>query len=166
MEPLMLFQVIIISLLLIWIFSLQKDLANMKELEKKHWTRAESNVMTNKVLIMWVDREINKGKVVDYFHKHNISRIAIYGMTDMGMLLYKLLKNTDIVVVNGIDRGKKLLNLPFEIVRPYEFHENVDAIIIASFYYFSEIYDVLRKHISGDVPIVGLDEIVYEIAEE
>lgn len=157
---------ILILLLLVQIAVLYQNLSQMKEAEKKQWTRAESNVATKKMLIYWVEQEIQVHQIVNYFYIHNMKKIAIYGMTDVGVMLYHKLKNTDIEVVCCIDRSKKFINLPIQIVKPKEFSETVDVIVVASIYYFSEIYDTMRQQVENKVPILGLDEILYEIGEE
>lgn len=156
---------ILVLLLLIQIAVLIRQLSQMKEAEKKQWTRAESNVAAKKMFICWVEHEVQAHQIADYLCACNMKKIAIYGMTDIGVMLYQLLKGTDIEVVGGIDRSKKVLNLPIQIVKPKEFSEAVDAIVVTSIYYFSEIYDTMRRQVGDDVPILGLDEIVYELAE-
>lgn len=152
---------ILILLLLVQIAVLYRNLFQVREAEKKQWIRAESNVATKKMFIYWVDQEIQVHQIVNYFYTHNMKKIVIYGMTDVGVMLYHKLKDTDIKVVCCIDRSKKFINLPIQIVKPKEFSETVDAIVVTSIYYFSEIYDTMRQQIGDDVPILGLDEILY-----
>ena len=159
------FFLILILLLLVLIVILNRKLSQMKEIEKKQWTRAESNVATKKMLIYWMENRIQVNQIVNYLHTHNIKRVAIYGMTDIGIMFYHILSNTDVEVVSCIDRSKKSINLPVQIVRPKGFFESVDAVVVTSIYYFSEIYDTMCRQIGGDVPILGLDEILYEIAD-
>lgn len=156
---------ILVLLLLLLIFVLLRNLFQMKEAEMKQWTRAESNVATKQMFILWVEHKIQANQIAEYLHAHSIQKIAIYGMTDVGVMLYKLLKDTDIKIVSGIDRSKKNLNLPIQIVKPKEFSESVDAIVVTSIYYFSEIYDVMRQQVGDNLPILGLDEILYEISD-
>lgn len=157
---------ILILLLLVQIVVLYRNLFRVKEAEEKQWIRAESNVATKKMFIYWVKQEIQIHQIVNYFYVHNMKKIAIYGMTDVGIMLYHKLKNTDIEVVCCVDRSKKFINLPVRIVKPNEFSETVDAIVVTSIYYFSEIYDNMRQQIEDKVPILGLDEVLYEIGEE
>lgn len=166
MMPYLLVEFIIILILLVWIMFLQKRLTNIIKLEKKQWTKTESNIVTKKLLIMWIENGIEKERIVNYFYQHGIFRISIYGMTEIGVLLYELLKDTDIVIAGGIDRSRKILNLPFGIFKVNEFHEEVDAVIVTSIYYFSEIYDTLHKKIGDHIPIIGLDEILFDITEK
>lgn len=149
---------------LFWIVFLQKKIKVMKLLEKNTWIKVESNRVTKKILIMWIEKGISNEEIINYFHKHGISCISIYGMTELGILLYNTLKESDITVVNGIDRGGKILNLPINIFKPEEFPGSVDAVVVTSIYYFSEIYDTLCQKIENNVPIIGLDEILFDIS--
>ena len=157
---------ILLLLLLALITGLTRNLSQIKEAERIQWTRAESNVATKQMFILWIEHGIQARQIKDYLYAHNIKKLAIYGMTDVGVMLYKLLKDTDIEVVSGIDRSRKTLNLPIQIVKPKEFSEAVDAIVVTSIYYFSEIYDTMRRQVGNDVPILGLDEILYETVSD
>lgn len=160
----------VIFALLCVIVLLNHRLTDMIHAEKKQWDRAESNIVTKGMLIRWIRQGCSKQEIEDYLLEHEFRSIAIYGMTDIGRLLYDLLNDSGVTVVYGIDRSKKNPNLRLKTFMPREVPKNlgedVDAIIVTPIYYFSEIYDTMRQQIGDEVPILGLDEILYEIEGE
>lgn len=152
---------VVIAGLLKWVSALKSQLDSYEKKEERYLTRLESNGSSRNVLIRWIKQNAQGEDFAAYFRRRGIRRIAIYGMTDVGELLYRVLKDTDIEVVCGIDRSKNLDYLT--VLKPVDFQEEVDAVIVATVYYFSEIYDLLDQKLHGKVPILGLDEMLYEL---
>lgn len=152
----------VVAGLLKWISDLKGRLDACKNEQERLQTRLESNGSSRSVLIRWIEQSAKGEDLAAYFRRRDIHRIAIYGMTDVGEFLYRMLRDSDIEVVCGIDRSKTLENLP--VLRPADFQEEVDAVIVATVYYFSEIYDLLDQKLWGKTPILGLDEVIYELS--
>lgn len=87
-------------------------------------------------------------------------RIAIYGMADVGKHLYHALRDSEIEICYGIDRGKCGKYENIEIKKPEEDLEEVDAIVVTAVVDYEEIKNGLQKKI--DTAIVSLEEILYE----
>lgn len=133
-----------------------------KQAERRSWTLMMSNVESKKLLVHWVETKRQGKEIRSYFQKHGIRRIAIYGMAEVGELLYQELKDTEVTVVCGIDRST-IVSPNLTVVKPEEFHEEVDAVVVTVVYYFSEVYDTMIQKVNGETPILGLDEILYEL---
>lgn len=143
---------------------LRQQVADHEREENRLWTISESNIKSKQLLVRWVGLKTRKKEILTYLHEHGIKRIAIYGLAEVGELLWEELEHTDIEIVCGIDKSK----IPYgrKAVRPEDFQEDVDAIIVTAFYYFSEIYDQLNQTLKGKTPIIGLDEIILELCQE
>lgn len=96
-----------------------------------------------------------------YLRQSGIAKIAIYGCGDIGRILYNELLDEDIEVKYGIDKNTKI-DFPIEIRSLSESLDEVDAVIVTSIAYFSEIEDELSKLLN--CRILALDDVIYEIA--
>lgn len=133
------------------------------EEENRQWAMHQSNFRSKQMLVHWIEQKNQKKQVVHYFQAHGIKRVAVYGMAEIGELLCRDLESSGITVVCAIDREKALSDR--KVVRPEDFHEDVDAVIVTAIYYFSDIYDFMNQKLGGKTPIWGLDEIIYELCE-
>lgn len=154
--------VVIVCLLVALCFCKQKIKRTVAEAMSEN-ERAEINNELKKILAFWLE-ERDKGKTLDtYFEERNIHQIAIYGMAELGKLLYKELKGTNIKVVYGIDRKPEQKNIEIPVVKPSELKEGIDAIVVTPVYCFAEIFDLLKKKLDDSTVIIGLDEIIYSL---
>lgn len=114
------------------------------------------------MLLCWIRIKTRGREIADYLQAQGIKRVAIYGVTEVGLLLWEELEGRGIEVTCGIDRSKS----PYgrKTVRPEEFQGGADAVVVAAVYYFSEIYDTLNQKLNGRIPILGLDEVLYELS--
>lgn len=96
-----------------------------------------------------------------YLQQSGITKIAIYGCGDIGRILYNELLDEDIEVKYGIDKNTKI-DFPIEIRSLSESLDEVDAVIVTSIAYFSDIEEELRKLMK--CRILALDDVIYEIA--
>ncbi len=87
--------------------------------------------------------------------------IAIYGMGDVGYLLFRELEPSRIKVKYGIDKSTigRGINLP--IVAPSSDMEKVDAIIVTAIFAFDDIQKMLESMV--DYPVIPLDDLIYEL---
>lgn len=96
-----------------------------------------------------------------YLQQSGIAKIAIYGCGDVGRILYNELLDEDIEVKYGIDKNTKI-DFPIEIRSLSESLDEVDAVIVTSIAYFSDIEEELSKVLN--CRILALDDVIYEIA--
>ncbi len=87
--------------------------------------------------------------------------IAIYGMGDVGHLLFRELETSKIKIKYGIDKNPigRGFNLP--IITPSNDMEKVDAIIVTAVFIFDDIRDMLESMVN--YPVVALDDLIYEL---
>lgn len=87
--------------------------------------------------------------------------IAIYGMGDVGYLLFRELESSRIKVKYGIDKTTIGRGINLQIVAPSSDMEKVDAIIVTAVFAFDEIREMLESMVS--YPVVSLDDLIYEL---
>lgn len=157
---------ILAGFLLIYLYLYRQKIKAVVAKADSEWERAEINQELKKILALWLE-ERDKGRVLHtYFEERNFYKIAIYGMAELGRLLYEELKETNIEVVYCIDIKAERLNLGMPIVKPEKVKKNVDAIVITPIYHFSGIFDLLNERLDSAIPILGLDEIIYSLEDE
>lgn len=94
-----------------------------------------------------------------YLEEKGIKEAAIYGMGDMGHLLYKELSNEGIIIIKyAIDRMAENISAPIAVVKAGGVYENVDAIIVTAVYDFIEIKETLETMV--DFQILSLEDII------
>lgn len=142
-----------------YIFVLRYQVDLYKNDGDRGWTMLLSNLETKKMLIWWIEHHITGEQIAGYLQGMNVQRIAIYGMAKVGELLKRELENTGITVVCGIDRSAK--EVPqLTVIKPEDFCQQVDAVIVVPIYYFTEIYHTMRARLPENILILGLDEII------
>jgi len=109
----------------------------------------------------WLKTKQEGKSIVNYLLKHNYNQIAIYGFSYVGERLYDELKDTGIEVRYIIDKNASGIFAEVEVIDPDMEFENVDAIIVTSNFYYSEIEEALSKRV--DWPIINLENILYEL---
>ncbi len=162
----LLWNIIAILSIVVLIFCTIK-LASMGKKVKLFETTNSRYVMYYKVLTQWLKNR-NKGiKADEFLKKQKISSIAIYGIGEMGKLLYEELKNTEIKVDYFIDKkadGNLLEDIGVKIVKVAEVaaEKPVEAIVVTPIYDFNTIEDMLYD-MGLNAVIISLEDIVYEV---
>lgn len=132
-------------------------------LEKENKTQAMSDKHFALFLMMnqWVKVKQEGKHLAEYFEKEGYKDIAIYGMSYAGETLVEELKDTDVHVVYGIDKGAESMYAEVDLVLPDDEFQTVDAIVVTAVTFFEEIEEKLSKKIN--CPIISLEDILYEI---
>lgn len=126
---------------------------------------AEKNTKFKKyynLLNEWMRQKNSGKKFEDYFRKHNINKIAIYGMGEIGQRLYEELKGTDIIIVTGIDQDDNI-EVELDIIEPMEMEQisgAVDVVIVAAIADFDFIKETIQ---AAGLEAMSLEEVVYEL---
>lgn len=109
----------------------------------------------------WVEAYQLGRSLEDLLFEKGYEDVAIYGMGDVGYLLFRELESSKIKVKYGIDKDPIGRGFDLPIVAPSKDMEKVDAIIITAVFAFNEIKEMLESLV--DCPIVALDDLIYEL---
>lgn len=134
--------------------TLVKQLKQERELSDKH-------LALFLMMDQWVCIKQENKNLSEYLKKKNYNTIAIYGMSYAGKRLLEELRESNIYVKYGIDRNADNMYLDIDVVSPEAFLEKVDAVIVTSIFFISEIEKQLADKLS--CPILSLEDILYEI---
>ena len=131
--------------------------------------RIARNAANHNALKRWFELKCENKPLSPYFERNGYTRIAIYGMSDLGTYLLKELADSPVRVLYGIDRqaekaaGKlaagRWAGLP--IRKPEDTLPEADAIIVTAVYFFSEIDEQLRQKVT--CPVISLEDVLYTI---
>lgn len=113
------------------------------------------------MLRCWVTVKQKGKSIADYLNDKGYSKIAIYGMGEVGVLFLDELKGSSVQVKYGIDRNADERCADVEIVQPSKDMETVDAIVVSAVFAYDEIKDMLEEMV--DCPILALDDLIYEV---
>lgn len=129
-------------------------------------SREMSNKHLKLYLLMndWVYIKQKDISIEKYFVDNGYRRVAIYGMNYVGKTLLNELSETNVKIVAGIDRvGEKTTDL-IKIVKPEEFNEAVDAVIVTPITYFDDIADAMEQKTKAN--IISIEDIIYDLKHE
>lgn len=109
----------------------------------------------------WIMLKNENIKLEEYFSKHNIKSIAIYGMGELGNLLVGELKNSNINICYAIDKmvGQSYKDIP--VITPDGQYKKVDTIIVSAIFDFENIEKEIKKYTK--IPIISLEDIIFEL---
>ncbi len=122
---------------------------------------AEKQIRFYSILVHWLEIKQENRSLVEYFEKHGYTRIAIYGMKELGERLYDELKGSSVQVVYCIDRNADELYCEVPAYRPDDELEKVDAVVVTAVIYYEEIRGTLKPKF--DCPIINLEDIVFGV---
>ncbi len=111
------------------------------------------------VMYKWLKLKNNGYSIKDYFEKHGFRRVAIYGMRELGELLYDELQGVECIRVECcIDRDMEGAYKGTPIVRPDEKYD-ADVIVVTAVHYYCGIESDLRKRV--DCKVVSIEDVLY-----
>ena len=113
------------------------------------------------LLVRWHSVKRNGKEVSKWLKCHGINTIAIYGMKELGDLLYRDLTNEGFDVRYGIDRNADNILTTLRMVSPQDKLEPVDAVIVTAIHYFDEIENDIKNKAKGR--ILSLEDILFEM---
>lgn len=124
----------------------------------------ESNRYRKKYELMyqWMKLKQNDIKLIEFFQDRKLESIAIYGMGDLGELLYKELEDNQIIKF-GIDRQLKQNKIPIYSLENIK--EKVDAIVITPVLITDEIEDQIYETLGVQTTFV-FEEILFELSRK
>lgn len=118
------------------------------------------------LLSAWMKLKIEGIELADFFHDRDIGSIAIYGMGEIGQLLYdELAKENPAMVKYAVDQSEQSFrkNLPtFQLEKGLP---KVDAIVITPVLITDQIEEEIYDSY-GDVVTYVFEEILYELSRK
>ena len=134
---------------------------SMMEKENSIQTMSDKHFSLFLMMNQWVKVKQEGKSLAEYFKKEGYKNIAIYGMSYAGETLLEELKDTDIHVAYGIDKGAESIYAEIKIVSPDDNLQEVDVIVVTAITFFEDIEEKLSKKVN--CPIVSLEDILYEL---
>lgn len=113
------------------------------------------------ILNQWIVLQHEGKKIEQFFINNGYSKIAIYGMGEIGNRLFEELKDSSIEVKYAIDKNADNTYSQIEVYTLDDDLEEVDAIIVTTAFAFVEIKNSLEQKVN--YPIISLEDVVYEI---
>ena len=116
------------------------------------------------LLVQWLNN-VQEGNSIDtYLVKSGYKTVAIYGMKEIGQLLYNEIVRSDVVVKYVIDKNAENLSCKVPCYKPDHNLEKVDCVIVTAIHYFDEIETDLLNIIESD--ILSVEDLVYGINQD
>lgn len=113
------------------------------------------------VLCRWLNNRNSGKSIADYLISCDVNSIAIYGMGELGTILYdELINDGRIRVAYMIDGAKFGIGNIIKI-EEIKKQEMVDAIIITPFYDYESINNELKSLYEGQ--ILGLEKVIFRV---
>ena len=117
-----------------------------------------------KTLIQWLKLKIENKEIVTYLRKCGYRNIAIYGIGELGRLLYEEVKNSELnlkffIDKNKINKEQRMNDVLIVNIEEIKQQPKVDAIIVTPIYDFEAIANQLREA-GVNTTLVSLEELV------
>lgn len=115
-------------------------------------------------LNQWLILKQKNRNLSEYFKEKNYSRIAIYGLGELGNRLIEELMDTEIEVAYGVDKN---IDNTFCGINAYTLEDidnaskDIDVFVVTPIFAFDEVSDMLRGKVNCD--IVSLEDIIFEM---
>ena len=110
-----------------------------------------------KMLCMWFWAESHGRSVSRYLFDCGYRQVAIYGMAEIGELLYYELIKAELEIPFVIDQNMSIL-CECPIISPECDIPRADLIIVTPEYYIEEITEMLRR--KTDVPVMSIQQAI------
>ena len=118
------------------------------------------------ILIKWIIIKQNKQEIGEFLQQNGISSVAIYGLKELGEVLYDDLILSGIKVQFCIDVRAEEINDKCEknVITPDQYQDvsQIDAVIVTAIHYYEDIFLKLWKK-NKTVPVLSLEYLVDEI---
>lgn len=110
----------------------------------------------------WIELYESGVKLSSFFIYHQYNRVAIYGMKEVGELLYNdLSKSRNIEVVAVIDKNTSINYKNIDIISLNDVIPDSDVIVVTAIHYYNEIENELRNKVS--CPVISIEDVLYSI---
>lgn len=146
---------------MIWINSYKLNGQYRKSFEQERDQKIKMTEFYD-VLIRWVALYQEEERISKWIVGKGYRRIGVYGMREIGILVYDELVGEGFENCVAIDSNAKNLNLNLnrKVLKPTELPD-LDLIIVAAPHYFEEIQESLGNVTKAD--IVSIEDIIFEM---
>lgn len=134
----------------------------LEQMQKMELQQRKSNRFYG-LLVKWVKIKQKNINISSYFISEKVKHIAIYGMKELGQLLYDELINTEIHIDYVIDKNPKI-QTDSRLISPENELPEVDMIVVTAIFYYEEIRGFLQNRISAR--IISLLDILIDLEKE
>lgn len=138
---------------------------------KKKFMEKEQESQRNRkkfeLLNQWMKLKLHGLRLSEFFEDRGLNSIAIYGMGELGWLVYEELKGNvgGVAVKYGIDQRGKAAGDGLEICPLRSVSERTDAILITPVLITDWIEDKIYEAL-GEQTTFTLEEILYELSRK
>lgn len=153
--------ILFITVAWVIIYVLNKKVSYYKQKEQEEIDKVKKMLEFYNALVRWVELEQGKKRFSVYFKNNGYETIGIYGMKELGVLLYKGLMMENQQVECFIDKDLSVSDGSFSVILPNENIPKVDVIIVTAIHYYDSIYTELRKYTDAD--IVSIEDVLWGI---
>lgn len=112
-----------------------------------------------KVLVKWLMIRQFNYSIDSFFADRGMDRVVIYGMKELGELLYRDLKNSKIHIVQLVDKDadRMYADADMKLYNPDSLTTDADVIVVTAVSEYAKIRDELRDKTT--VPIISLSQV-------
>lgn len=112
------------------------------------------------VLVKWMTINQNDRYITNWFRRNGYSKIAIYGMRELGFLLYDEVVKAGMSVEYIVDKNADNMNIDVEstLYTPDDELPAADILVITAVHYSEEIKENLKGKVN--CAIVSLEDII------
>lgn len=138
---------------------INRDMQRLKQLEsqnKRLQQRLDRSTLNNKVLVKLA--ALNSKNIAEYLRESGFENISIYGMSDIGILLLNMLKQSNIKVQYAIDKRAAQISSDVPVITMEQELPQVDAVIVTAAYFYAHIEEHLKTKIK--CPIISIVDVL------
>lgn len=129
--------------------------------EKEHDQRIKITEFYD-ILIRWIALYQENETIAGWMAERGYKRIAVYGMGELGELIYRELVRENLDVRCAIDKNADNLNLKkIKALKPMDDLPELDVVIVSLPRYFEQIRSDLGHITRAD--IVSIEDIIFEM---
>lgn len=147
------------GLIISWYFTGHKYCLMINNIKKEN----AKNRLIVRLYDVWMMSEADGKEIEQFLLEKKIRTVAIYGMSFLGIRLFKKLENSkNVTVLYALDQDPQIELQGIKIYVPgEEENENTEAVIVTAITSF----DMIKREllVRGYTQIYALDEILYEL---
>lgn len=110
----------------------------------------------------WLQLEIHSNCLSSYFKRRRWSRVAIYGMKELGQILYDELDVAGVCIKYTLDRNNSIMHRGVCTCYPDDvMDKDIDVVVVTAIHYYEEIAAELE--LVFKCPIISLADIIFDM---